>query len=291
MPERLKSKIYRTVVRWVAFYGAESWLTTRGIEYRLIVMEMKMVRWMDCVTRLDHMAYGDIRKRFGIVLIGEKPHETCLRWYGHVLRASSDTMCKIGLTLEVRRGRGRPKQHWLDRMPADLKTMGVHPEQEYGLFRGLGTRMRTFVSRPIKEQTMMQFLRRVEQREIEADREELRLRELNRGAVPFPLDRVSRSLRRRNGINEVFADESFLECSTQLPTTSFAEEMAAFDRGGNQNEGAVVVNGSPFWVDPLSKLPTAPDTSDTEDDLPLNGGVIFEVHQGTIELVPMPEIP
>ncbi|WKY11049.1 hypothetical protein Q1695_002972 [Nippostrongylus brasiliensis] len=118
-----------------------------------------------------------------------------------------------------------------------------------------------------------------------------RLRELNRGAVPFPLDRVSRSLRRRNGINEVFADESFLECSTQLPTTSFAEEMAAFDRGGNQNEGAVVVNGSPFWVDPLSKLPTAPDTSDTEDDLPLNGGVIFEVHQGTIELVPMPEIP
>ncbi|VDL84340.1 unnamed protein product [Nippostrongylus brasiliensis] len=132
MPERLKSKIYRTVVRWVAFYGAESWLTTRGIEHRLIVMEMKMVRWMDCVTRLDHMAYGDIRKRFGIVLVGEKPHETCLRWYGHVLRASSDTMCKIGLTVEVRRGRGRPKQHWLDRMPADLKTMGVHPEQEYG---------------------------------------------------------------------------------------------------------------------------------------------------------------
>lgn len=33
------------------------------------------------------------------------------------------------------------------------------------------------------------------------------------------------------------------------------------------------------------------DDTDTEDDLPLNSAVVFDVNQGNIELVPMPQIP
>uniref|UniRef100_W6NAY9 Endonuclease-reverse transcriptase n=1 Tax=Haemonchus contortus TaxID=6289 RepID=W6NAY9_HAECO len=41
IPERLKSKIYRTVIRPIAVYGAECWPTNKEVEARLSVMEKK----------------------------------------------------------------------------------------------------------------------------------------------------------------------------------------------------------------------------------------------------------
>ncbi|VDL80830.1 unnamed protein product [Nippostrongylus brasiliensis] len=53
--------------------------------------------------------------------------------YEHVLMANDDTLCKIGLVLDVpgTRPRRRPQQRWLDAIHADLKTVGVHPDQAY----------------------------------------------------------------------------------------------------------------------------------------------------------------
>ncbi|EYC43524.1 hypothetical protein Y032_0491g2404 [Ancylostoma ceylanicum] len=86
-------------------------------------MEMKMLRWTAGVTRADRIRNEKIRERFGIALIADKIRETRLRWYGHVLRANEDTICKVGLDLEVpgKQPKGRPKQRWLDTLHADLK--------------------------------------------------------------------------------------------------------------------------------------------------------------------------
>ncbi|VDO98095.1 unnamed protein product [Heligmosomoides polygyrus] len=75
-------------------------------------METKMLRWTDGVTRLVRVRNDPTRQRFGVVPIADKLREARLRWYGHVLRANDDTVCKIGLNLEVpgKRPRGRPKQ-------------------------------------------------------------------------------------------------------------------------------------------------------------------------------------
>ncbi|KAL6724016.1 hypothetical protein Aduo_018954 [Ancylostoma duodenale] len=43
IPDRLKSKVYRAVVRPVAVYGAECWPATKEVERRLGVMEMKIL--------------------------------------------------------------------------------------------------------------------------------------------------------------------------------------------------------------------------------------------------------
>ncbi|PIO72190.1 hypothetical protein TELCIR_05892 [Teladorsagia circumcincta] len=72
IPERLKSKIYRTVVRPVAIYGAECWPVTKEGEARLSVMETKMLRWTAGVTRLDHIRNDTIRRRFGVAPIADK---------------------------------------------------------------------------------------------------------------------------------------------------------------------------------------------------------------------------
>ncbi|PIO70999.1 hypothetical protein TELCIR_07122 [Teladorsagia circumcincta] len=133
IPERLKSKIYRTVVRTVAIYGAECWPVIKEVEARLSVMETKMLRWSAGVTRLDHIRNDTIRERFGVSSIADKMREARLRWYGHVLRASDDSVRKIGLNFNVpeKRPIGRPKQRWLDTLHGDLKLVALHPDQAH----------------------------------------------------------------------------------------------------------------------------------------------------------------
>ncbi|VDO68885.1 unnamed protein product [Heligmosomoides polygyrus] len=91
IPERLKSKIYRAVVRPVAMYGAECWPATKEVETRLSVMETKMLRWMAGVTRMDRIRSDVIRQKFGVAPIADKMREARLRWYGHVLRGKEDS--------------------------------------------------------------------------------------------------------------------------------------------------------------------------------------------------------
>ncbi|VDP47689.1 unnamed protein product [Heligmosomoides polygyrus] len=74
-------------------------------------METKMLRWMAGVTRLDGIRNEAIRQKFGVTPIADKIREARLRWYGHVLRGKEDSVCKIGLELEVlgKRPRGSPE--------------------------------------------------------------------------------------------------------------------------------------------------------------------------------------
>ncbi|VDP55236.1 unnamed protein product [Heligmosomoides polygyrus] len=121
--ERLKSKIYRAVVRPVAMYGAECWPATKEVETRsteqssgLSVMETKMLCWTAGVTRMDSIGNDVIRQTFGVAPRADKMREARLRWYGHVLRGEQDSARKIGLNFEGirKRPRGRPKQRWAD---------------------------------------------------------------------------------------------------------------------------------------------------------------------------------
>jgi hypothetical protein len=123
IPLRLKSKIYRTVVRPVALYGTECWPTTKKHEQALHAMEMRMLRWSLGLTRLDHVMNENIRKTLKVAPITDKMRESRLRWYGHVLRSNSTTVAKTALELNVegRRPRGRPYTRWLDRLKDDMR--------------------------------------------------------------------------------------------------------------------------------------------------------------------------
>ncbi|VDO19717.1 unnamed protein product [Heligmosomoides polygyrus] len=102
-PKRLKSKIYRAVIRPVAMYGAECWPANKEVETRLSVMETKMLRWTAGVTRMDAfetMLFSRSSK-FGVAPIADKMREARLRWYGHVLRGKEDSVRKIGLNFVI----------------------------------------------------------------------------------------------------------------------------------------------------------------------------------------------
>ncbi|KAK6746049.1 hypothetical protein RB195_012270 [Necator americanus] len=122
VPVRLKSKIYRTVVRPVALYGCECWPTTKALERVLHAMEMRMLRWTIGVTLKEKVSNDTVRSIFGVVPITEKMKEARLRWFGHVLRREEDSVAKTALKLDVSgvRPRGRPKIRWLDRVKLDM---------------------------------------------------------------------------------------------------------------------------------------------------------------------------
>ncbi|KAK6741571.1 hypothetical protein RB195_009438 [Necator americanus] len=122
VPVRLKSKIYRVVVRPVALYECECWRTTKALERVLHAMEMRMLRWTIGVTLKEKVSNDTVRSIFGVVPITEKMKEARLRWFGYVLRREEDSVAKTALKLDVSgvRPRGRPKIRWLDRVKLDM---------------------------------------------------------------------------------------------------------------------------------------------------------------------------
>ena len=130
MPDRLKAKIYKTVVRPVALYGSECWPAATKHERALHTMEMRMLRWSLGLTRLDHVMNTDVRKRMGVAPIVEKMREARLRWHGHVVRSDANSVARTALRLDPpgQRPRGRPKKRWMDRINEDMKIVNAAPE-------------------------------------------------------------------------------------------------------------------------------------------------------------------
>ncbi|KAK6755042.1 hypothetical protein RB195_013798 [Necator americanus] len=94
VPVRLKSKIYRTVVRPVALYECECWPTTKALERVLHAMEMRMLIWAIGVTLKEKVSNDTVRSILGVVPITEKMKEERLRCFGHVLRREEDSVAK-----------------------------------------------------------------------------------------------------------------------------------------------------------------------------------------------------
>ena len=116
MPVKLKGKVYKPVVRPALLYGAETWATTRGQEARLEVNEMRMLRWMCCVTRRDNIRNEHIRGTTRVVQLqaSKKIREKRLKWYGHVRRMKEEHIVRRMLDVDIpgKRRRGRPNLRW-----------------------------------------------------------------------------------------------------------------------------------------------------------------------------------
>ena len=72
VPQKLKSKFYRTAIRPTILYGAECWPTKIRHVQQLSIAEMRMLRWIYNHTRMDRVWNDDICDRLGVVSIEEK---------------------------------------------------------------------------------------------------------------------------------------------------------------------------------------------------------------------------
>ena len=118
---RVKGKVYKTVVRPAMMYDAETWAVKKAQEKKLDVAEMRMLRWMSGVTKLDRIRNERIRGTTKVGEISKKVQESRLKWYGHVLRREDEYVGNRVMAMEVpgKRRRGRPKRRWLDSIGND----------------------------------------------------------------------------------------------------------------------------------------------------------------------------
>ena len=130
MPSHIKGKVYKTMVRPVLIYGAETWTLRRSEEELLERTEMRMLRWMLGITLKDRKRNDDVRMTLGVACITDKVREARLRWYGHLLRKEDDDKAKKIMVAEVvgQRSRGRPRKRWFDTVQRDLKMLRLTDE-------------------------------------------------------------------------------------------------------------------------------------------------------------------
>lgn len=130
IPIRLKGKFYKTVVRPAMMYGSECWAIDKTMERKMSVAEMRMLRWMSGVTRKDRIRNEYIRGSIGVAPIIDKMRENRLRWLGHVLRRENTEAVSVtrNMSVDGKRGRGRPKKRWCEVLKCDMRVAGVCEE-------------------------------------------------------------------------------------------------------------------------------------------------------------------
>jgi len=128
------------VIRPTLTYGEECRPIKKAQVQRMMVAEMRMIRWMCDHTRMDKIKNEVIKEKVGVASIEYKIRETRLRWLGHVKRRSEDALvrrCERLTLMECRRGRGRPKKNWKEMIRGDLKSLGLTEDmvQDRSLWR------------------------------------------------------------------------------------------------------------------------------------------------------------
>jgi hypothetical protein len=126
---------YKTLIRLVVTYGAETWTMTKKEEQAVLIFERKIFRiygtkyedgeWKSRTNR----ELGDSSKGENIVkcIKGER-----IIWLGHLERMEADRMPKNIFTqeLEETRRRGRPRKGWREEAERDLQVLGLRRWRE-----------------------------------------------------------------------------------------------------------------------------------------------------------------
>jgi len=136
----LKRELYERIVVPTVMYGSESWGMKVEERGKLDVAEMKCLRSMCGVTRMDRVRNEVVRERVGVPeKLSGRVDRKVLKWFGHVERMGSDRMTKRVYVSEVEgeRGRGRPPFRWRDgvRRACAEREIGLEAAREVCLDR------------------------------------------------------------------------------------------------------------------------------------------------------------
>ncbi|XP_047480601.1 uncharacterized protein LOC125033262 [Penaeus chinensis] len=72
LPAKLKSKMYKTVIRPVLLYGAETWALRKKEESLLQRTEIRMLRWMLEISLREQKTNEEVLAKAGITGISSK---------------------------------------------------------------------------------------------------------------------------------------------------------------------------------------------------------------------------
>ena len=113
----VKRVLYEKVIVPTVMYGSELWGMKVTERQKLNVFEMKCLRSMAGVSRLDRVRNEVVRERTGVRNeLAARVDMNVLRWFGHVERMGDERLLKKVMNARVdgRGARGRPRFGWMD---------------------------------------------------------------------------------------------------------------------------------------------------------------------------------
>lgn len=128
---KTKLNIYKTLIRPIVTYGAETWTLTKSVSARLAVFERKVLRRiLGAVKQGDNWRIrynNELYELYNEINLETYVKLTRLRWLGHVVRMDNNRRVKMihnGMP-EGTRTRGRPRQRWMDNVMTDVREFGI----------------------------------------------------------------------------------------------------------------------------------------------------------------------
>jgi hypothetical protein len=122
--------IYKTVIKQVLMYGAETWVLSKVHELRLGAFKRKIFRRIYgpiCEEATWRSRYNEeLYRLYDEADLLTTVKIAWLRWAGHIVRMQDNLPCKKD-TLdksESRRGAGRPNLRWMDGVMKDAEKLG-----------------------------------------------------------------------------------------------------------------------------------------------------------------------
>ena len=109
--------LYEGVIVPTALHGAEAWGMRSAERRNVNVLEMKCLRSLVGVSRMDRVRNEEVLRRAGIEReLASRADQRVMRWFRHVERIHKYRMTRRVLMAEVSGGRirGRPRLGWMD---------------------------------------------------------------------------------------------------------------------------------------------------------------------------------
>jgi hypothetical protein len=99
-------------------FGSEAWVLKKREEQRLEATQMKFLRHLLCIIKLDKEKNQCIREKTGAQNVVQEIKEYQKNWLQNVQRVGTDRIARQALRYrpEGRRNVGRPRKRWSDQL-------------------------------------------------------------------------------------------------------------------------------------------------------------------------------
>jgi len=130
MNKETKLRIHNITAKAVLKFGSEAWVLKKREEQRLEAAQMKSLRHLLGITKLDKEKNQCVREKTGAQNTVSEIKQYQKKWLQHVQRMDRNRLPRQALKYrpEGRRNIGRPKKRWRDQLPLEDQGTGNTPK-------------------------------------------------------------------------------------------------------------------------------------------------------------------
>jgi len=124
-----KLRIHNITAKAAWKFGSEAWVQKKREEQRLEATQMKFLRHLLGITKLDKEKNQCIKQKTGAQNIAKEIKQYQIKWLQHVQRMDTNRLPKQELQYKPkgRRNIGRPRKRWRDQLHLEDQVTGNTP--------------------------------------------------------------------------------------------------------------------------------------------------------------------